>query len=74
MLKGLVYAACAVALTGCTGASTCAAIDAAHEAFLAEVAADPAAFTREQIRNERIGYTGASIACTSFVQKSPVAE
>lgn len=59
-------------VTGCTATSTCGAIDAAHQAFLDEVAADPDGFTKEQIRNERRAYTAAKIGCTAFVQTSPV--
>jgi len=70
----LIAAASSLALGGCTTADTCATVDAAHDVFLAEVKADPAAFDEKTIRNERIAYAAAKIACTSFVRANPAAK
>jgi hypothetical protein len=69
----LTVAACFVlAITGCTTLDTCATVDAAHDAFLAELATDPTAFDAKTIRNERLAYTAAKLACASFVRSNPV--
>ena len=71
----IAVAACFVlAITGCTTVDTCATVDAAHDAFLAEVAADPAAFDAKTIRNERLAYAAAKVACASFVRANPAAK
>lgn len=57
-----------VALAGCT-TSTCGALDAAHEAFLAEIAADPNAFTKEEQRNARLAYAASRAACAGVIAK-----
>lgn len=60
-------------LTGCqmTAGSTCDALDAAHDVFLAEIAADPDAYDKATIRNERLAYAASKIACTSYVRTNP---
>lgn len=60
-----------LALAGCSATAainTCDAIDAGHDVFLDEVDANPAAYTEKELRNERLAYAAAKIACTSYVR------
>lgn len=57
-----------LALAGCN-TSACGALDAAHEAFLAEIAADPNAFTKEEQRNARLAYAASRAACAGVIAK-----
>lgn len=71
----LTVAAClALAITGCTTVDTCATVDAAHDAFLAELDADPTAFDAKTIRNERLAYAAAKAACVAFGRTNPAAK
>lgn len=71
-MKALILAAVLTvqALAGCTNADCVAAADDAHAIFLQEVAADPAAFTKEELRNERLAYAGARAACMAFARST----
>jgi hypothetical protein len=62
---------CLLVVAGCTTVDTCATVDAAHEAFLAELAANPTAFDAKTIRNERLAYAAAKAACMSFGRANP---
>lgn len=69
----LTVAAC-FAMAGCTTVDTCATVDAAHDAFLAELQADPNSFDAKTIRNERLAYAAAKTACVAFGRTNPAAK
>lgn len=55
-----------VATAGCTQTDCVAAAEDAHAVFLAEVEADPTAFSPADLRNERLAFAAAKAACLAL--------